>query len=117
MKMAVTLPDLEGTRCEILRRFRIFRSQVLNILNFLNISHLIPSKSGNLSTWEHQIWNLLKNMHLEIPISFILDNILYSPKTLTLYPEPYMVTLLKSTWTPDIFKESTKCPADFWEYT
>ena len=67
--------------------------------NFEDIQNIqVTSKSGNLSTWEQ---NLLKNMHLEIPISFILDNILYSPKTLTLYPEPYMVTLLKSTRTPD----------------
>ena len=45
-----------------------------SILGFL-------AQLGNVLTWDHQIWNLLKRTHLLIPILSILGNVLYPTKT------------------------------------
>jgi hypothetical protein len=60
--------------------------QVSNCRLSASISHFTASL-GKISTWDDQIWILLKNMHLVIDNISILDPILHAPTT----PPPYMV--------------------------
>ena len=54
--------------------------QVSNHWLSVSISHF-TAYLGKISTWDHQIWILLENMHLVIYDISILDPLLYAPKT------------------------------------
>src|SRR5882762_9500812 len=57
-----------------------WRGQISHRWDFVSILGFL-AQLGKVLTWDHQIWNLLKRMHLLIPTLSIFGKILYSTKT------------------------------------